>query len=251
MGETRLEVGFTPPANSGINGLADLRPGDLCFMKIGGFVPGVVPVGLGQLMLNERVRIGRLSFDHVLIVTEAAGQDYWTDADGEEHLTPPLGVQAMPDGAEEIELTAERHWTDETVYCRLVEDWPGQALDAANIARAMVAAGVDYSFASYLMLALWRFGLKTPRLEKWINRRRSGMLELPRWSSGPPLGTPAHRGGQLPAEAICSVLADQAWTLAGKRVMVGVPRQVVTPGALAVQLWQRRGVVWGGAGILG
>jgi hypothetical protein len=40
----------------------------------------------------------------------------------------------------------------------------------------------------------------------------------------------------LPAEAICSVLVDQAWSLAGKRVMEGVKRQCVTPGALAMRL---------------
>lgn len=260
MGETAL---VPPPAAVQINGLEDLRPGDLCFTKIGGFVPGVVPVGLGMLMLGERVRIGRLRFDHVLIVAEAARPlpgppapedgPTFTGRDGQLY-TCPRGVQAMPDGAEEIALTPERHWGPQVAYCRLPEDWPGQAADAAAIARLMVAAGVDYSFGSYAMLAAWKWGLKTPRLEARINRRLPEPVKLPRWSSGPQVATRGGayvRGGRLPAEAICSVLVDQAWTLAGKRVMRGVKPQVVTPGALGVQLFARAGVLWGGAGILG
>jgi hypothetical protein len=53
----------------------------------------------------------------------------------------------------------------------------------------------------------------------------------------------------LPCEAICSVLADQAWTLAGHRVMQGVAHQAVTPGAMAGQLWCRSGTTWGGKGL--
>jgi hypothetical protein len=229
-----------------IASLRDVRPGDLCFTKIGGFVPGVVPVAVGMLAIGERVRIGRLSFDHVLIATGEA-----------EDGRPPLGVQAMPDGAEEIELTEAKHWNDHTVWCRLPEDWPGQARDAAEIARLMARLGVEYSFASYAMLAAWSRGWKTPRLEAHIDRRQAGRVELRHWSNGPevgatrPDGTLIKRGGQLPAEAICSVLVDQAWTLAGARVMHGVPQQVVTPGALGMQLWRRQGVIWGGPTVLG
>ena len=100
-------------------------------------------------------------------------------------------------------------------------------------------------------LAAWARGLKTPRLAAHIDRRLPGAIELPRWSNGPALGSGAVRGGYLPAEAICSVLVDQAWTLAGKRVMRGVPAQVVTPGALGMQLWRRAGVIWGGPTVLG
>lgn len=49
---------------------------------------------------------------------------------------------------------------------------------------------------------------------------------------------------RLPCEAICSVLADQSWSLAGQRVMDGVARQAVTPGAMAGQLWRRPGATW-------
>jgi hypothetical protein len=216
-----------------ISSLRDVRPGDLCFTRIGGLVPGVFPVAAGMLACGERVRIGRLRFDHVIIVTEAAAPDH----------PAPCGVQAMPGGAERVELTEAKHWNAWTAYARLPESYPDQAIDAAFVAHAMALAGVPYSFASYAALALWRYGIATPKLEAWINRR-----------TGPdPLTLPTGRraSAPLPAEAICSVLADQAWSLAGKRVIEGVSPQAVTPGKLGMQLWRRPGVIWGGPGILG
>jgi hypothetical protein len=56
---------------------------------------------------------------------------------------------------------------------------------------------------------------------------------------------------RLPAEAICSVAGDQAWSLAGKRVVEGVAPQAVTPGRLVLSLWRRRGAIWGGPGVAG
>jgi hypothetical protein len=238
MGETTK-----PPT---ITGLADLRPGDLLFTNIGGLVPGVFPVGLGQLVLGERVRIGRLTFDHVGVVTDAATA--WPEGvpRPDSGLRPkgPMLVQAMPRGAERIEMTAGRHWTDRCAYARIPEDYPEQALDVAAIARAMAVGDVPYSFGSYVLLAAWRYGLKAKALEARIDRRRPAQpLLMP--------STGEWRHLRLPAEAICSVLADQAWTLAGKRVVEGVAAQCVTPGKLAMQLWRRPGVIWGGPGILG
>lgn len=221
----------------------DLRPGDLIFTDISEPLAASILVKLGQLMLGERVRIGRRSFDHVLIVTRAG------DWDGMGSL--PLAVQAMPRGAEEIELTEAKHWGPKVSVCRLPEDWPGQALDAANIAREMARVGTPYSFASYLMLALWRWGVRPAWLAARINRRRREPLRLERWSGGPELGSGKTRGGHLPVEAICSALVDACWTLAGHEVCVGTRPQVVTPGMLAMQLWRRTGSIWGGEGILG
>jgi hypothetical protein len=165
----------------------------------------------------------------------------------------PRAVQAMPRGAEEITLTPDKHWTDGAVWFRLQEDYPGQAEDAVAIARLFVSEKVPYSFLSYLALAAWSRGLKAERLERWIDRR-----DLPArfidWPSGkrdmfttsrPSMGEVA-----LPAEAICSVLVDQAWSLAGKRVVTGVSRQCVTPGKMAIQLNSRPGVIRGGPGFL-
>lgn len=226
-----------------ITSLDDVRPGDLCFTRIGGLVPGVFPVAAGMLALGERVRIGRVRFDHVIVVTES----------GAERGSPwPLGVQAMPSGAEEICLTPARHWNAWTVYARPPEDWPGQAADAAAIARLMAEARVPYSFGSYAMLAAWRYGLEAEWLARRIDRR-GAVVKLPRWSNGPDQLPPGRtRGGRLPREAICSVLADQAWTLAGKQVMPhGTRPQIVTPGGLGMRLWRDPRVVWGGESLLG
>jgi hypothetical protein len=257
-----------------IDGLAALRPGDLMFGPIGGLAG--LGVGLGQLALREGVRVGRLSVRHVGVVVEAsrhlppgAAQDtvtreWYPDGaptgglvDGRAYVEYPTGVytrpklaQAMPGGAEVIEMTDASHWTDRHAYVRLPEDYPGQAEDAAAIARLMEAEGVGYSWSSYAALAAWRWGIKTPRLERWIGRRRAPLSVRNGWGRA---GWDRSAGAdtvQLPCEAICSVFADQAWSLAGKRVMHGTVPQVVTPGAMAMQLWRRPDVVWGGPGLL-
>lgn len=209
--------------------LAYLRPGDIGFGPIKG-AAGLL-VNAGQLLLGEGFRVGSLDVRHVFVVTGKAS---------------PAGaqiVEAMPSGARSNIVWADR-WTPEYAYVRLPEDYPGQASDAAAIAQAMI--GTPYSFASYAALAAWRFGLSTPRLEKWIGRRRPA-------NEGPMIPTvPTYALGfkdsgkrvALPAEAICSVLADQAWSLAGKRVMEGVPHQCVTPGALASRLLRMRDTEW-------
>lgn len=217
---------------TGISSLADLRPGDIMFGPIGGAVG--LGVGLGQLALGEGFHVGKLSIRHVGIVVAPGG-----DQPGE--FCPRL-VQAMPHGAEEINMRPETHWTPEHAYVRLPEDYPGQAADAAAIARLMVAEGVAYSFASYAALVAWRWGLKADRLAKWIERRRPPVpFDFPYWENDADDSTV-----QLPVEAICSVLVDQAWSLAGKRVMQNVAHQAVTPGAMAGQLLTRTGAIWGG-----
>lgn len=191
-----------------INSLNDLRPGDLMFGPIGGIVPGWLPVGIGQAILGEGFTVGPVRIRHVGVVVEAGRL-----------------VQAMPGGAEEIELTA-KHWTPEYAYVR--PPYAGlRAPRTAAVARMFVAKRVPYSFLSYAALAAWRWGMSTPKLEAWINRR--------------------DKDG-YPREAICSVLADQAMTMAGFQVMTGVKRQCVTPGALAARFWFHcPGAVWGGA----
>ncbi len=221
-----------------IRSLRDVRPGDLCFTDIGGFIPGVLPVKAGMLLCGERVRIGRLSVDHVIVVTEAS------DPHGGLDHVAPRGVQAMPRGAEFVDLTAERHWNERTAFVRIPETYPGQGLDVARIAQEFVAAEVEYSFGSYAALAAWSRGLDTPRLEAWIDRRQPPRrVELP--------GRGYAINVRLPVEAICSVVGDQCWSATGARVVDGVAKQAVTPGKLAMSLWRRPGAIWGGPGILG
>lgn len=219
--------------------LSDLRPGDIGFGPIKG-AAGML-VNAGQLLLGEGFRVGDLDIRHVFVVTEAGKGRLGDGKHVHVELSKipeygPYAVEAMPNGAREAGISSR--WTPEYAYVRLPEDYPGQASDAAAIARAMI--GTPYSFASYAALAAWRFGLSTPRLEKWIGRRReySGPAQLPS-------GAIMSGSGRLPAEAICSVLADQAWTLAGKKVFTDQrPHQCVTPGALARRLLWMPGAEW-------
>src|ERR1041384_5243441 len=135
---------------SSINRLEDVRPGDIMLGPIGGLVG--LGVGLGQLALGEGFRLGRLSIRHVGIVTRASETQGPSEAWPTGIITKPYLVQAMPGGAEEVGMMVETHWTPRHAYVRLLEDYPGQAEDAAAIARAMVRKGVDYSPASYLAL---------------------------------------------------------------------------------------------------
>lgn len=200
--------------------ISDLRPGDLGFGPVGGWFQA--PDVIGQFILGEGFAVGDVQVGHVFVVTG-----------------PVTAVEAMPGGA--IEVSIPERWTSRFAYVRLPEDYPGQAIDAAAIARAMI--GTPYSFASYVALAAWRFGLKTKRLESWIDRRREPIeMELRSQDESP---TPMARDIRLPAEAICSVLADQAWALTGKQVMpAGTPHQCVTPGALAKALLEMDGAKW-------
>lgn len=215
--------------------LADLRPGDIGLTTMAGIVPGLFPVRLGEMLCKESFQVGTMSADHALICVEAS---YGYDHPGDHGVAPARAVQAMPHGAEEIALTPAKHWNTGVVWFRMQEDYPWQAEDAAAIARLFAVEQVPYSFLSYLALAAWSRGLKAERLERWIGRRRPAPCL--------PIGSEpgqARTMFSLPREAICSVLVDQAWSLAGKRVMVGAAHQAVTPGALAIRLMAMDGTV--------
>lgn len=212
--------------------LADVRPGDICLTTMGGIIPGWLPVRIGQWLCKQTFRIGPFTADHVLVCVEAQSTEHAIMREG---VATVLGraVQAMPRGAEEIALTPAKHWGARAVWFRLAEDYPGQAQDAAAIARLFVTEKVPYSFLSYPAIAAWSRGLKVEWLERWIGRRRGPI---------PFDGAGTHRDNgtdgfvALPQEAICSVLADQAWTLAGKHIMQVTAHQAVTPGALGMRL---------------
>lgn len=214
--------------------ITDLRPGDIGFGPIRGGA-GLL-VSAGQLMLGEGFRVGQLDIRHVFVVTSSA---QITQLSAPDLHIGASAVEAEPGGAQSV-IFAENRWTSAYAYARLPEDYPGQATDAAAIARAMI--GTPYSFASYAALAAWRLGWKTPRLERWIDRRKPA-VDMP--TAQPVLAArnePIEVA--LPCEAICSVLADQAWSLTGKKIMEGVAHQCVTPGALAGRLLTMDGVEW-------
>jgi hypothetical protein len=219
-----------------ITHLRDVRVGDIFLGPIGGLVGA--GVGIGEFIVDGGFRVGHVDVRHAGIVVTAHPGTRYTD----EH---PYGImdtfelaQAMPRGSEITTMTYDKHWTDRCLYARLPEDYPGQAEDAAEVARRMVAAGVAYSFASYPALALHRWTGGWPSLDRWIDRRRAGTRNSGgSWTN------------DFPVEAICSVFVDQAWTLAGKTVMSGVKPQTATPSLLAKALLQTDGVVLGWPGL--
>lgn len=218
-----------------ISTIRDLRPGDIGLGPIGGLAG--IGVGLGQLALGEPWSIPaaegdteRIKIRHACIVTRAA-QPGPPSPTGYSH---PAYVEAMPGGARQTQ--ADR-WTADWAWVRLAEDYPGQAEDAAAVAMQMALKDVPYSITSYRHLARWRLGLDTARTLAWINRRQDPIS----WFM--PSGRMMDAG--LPAEAICSVLVDQAWTLTGKKIMIGVPHQCVTPAGLAHRLrYETPSAVW-------
>jgi len=153
--------------------LTEVRPGDIMFGPIGGLIPGVFPVGIGQLALKAATR-ETWGFRHVAVVVSA---------------NPPRIVQAMPSGAEEIEVGPE-HFTNDYLYVRpAYNDMPGewnQAKLTAKAARRYV--GTPYSFLDYAAILGLHLGVKDGRVRRYV--RASGHM-------------------------ICSQLADQALTDAG------------------------------------
>lgn len=224
-----------------LTSLGELRRGDLMFTNISKPLIASLIVKGGQLAMRERVRLGTLSIDHVGVVVEPAVPGLVPL--GAEGLTVPnargpLLVQAMPHGAETIELTPERYLSSSVAYSRPTEDYPGQADDAAFMARLFAELKIHYSPLSYVYLAEYRFagrhgrGAAQAHLAKIINRR------VP---YGKPLVLPSGRtfdDYEVPEQMICSELGDEAWAATGKQVMPpGTPEQVVTPGALALRSW--------------
>jgi hypothetical protein len=205
-----------------INSLDDVRPGD--FMICGqNTAPNRVLVYAGQILMRDHFRIGRFVAGHAAIITPGGKL-----------------VEAMPKGARERDLR-ETDWSPSHAYFRLLEDYPGQALDAAFAAREMI--DTPYAFVSYVYIGAHLAGFQSEWLEHRIDRRHDEWSRFT-FPSGK-LATAA-----LPLEAICSVLAEQAWTLTGKKVIHGTKPQVVTPGMLTNHLWNGRGTIRGGAGIL-
>jgi hypothetical protein len=226
-----------------ITKIQDLREGDLYLGPISGWFGPLI--SLGELIVDGGFHVGPLDVRHVGIVTKAQPGTRFDEPGYPSGVTDTFELtQAMPGGAETVTMTYDQHWTSKVAYVRIPEDYPGQAKDAAAIARLMVEHNVAYSPASYAALAAWHWGMHPKKLEAWIGRRQPE-----------PITIPSHLAGgsdlivDLPVEAICSVLADQAWTLTGKSVVPDVAEQAVTPSTLATALLSMDGVVWGWPGV--
>lgn len=172
--------------------LADLRPGDIMFGRIENslpsflpkalrFMPGTLPVALGQRLLAATSEEEK-HIHHVGVVVEAeVAPPYYSR---------PRLVQAMPGGAEEIELRHEKHWN--TNYCFVRPAYLNSAVSAAWVAReAQKYVGTPYSLLDYLAIAGLHAGVRNGPVRRYVRTSK---------------------------HMICSQLADQAMADAGFHV---------------------------------
>lgn len=195
----------------------DLRAGDLMFAN------HVQPKSADILILTGQVFLGQPRYPHHVGVIVEAARAGLVPLRGSALSAPmvnPRMVQAMPSGAEEVELD-DRYWTSDYVYVRpryaalgvgsISTPGSSMAEDVARAARRYV--DVPYSFLDYGALAVQRV-------------RNRGYVR-------PEDRTALERYVATSKHMICSQLADQALTDAGFHVFDdGRLPQDVTPGGL-------------------
>lgn len=204
-----------------------LRAGDLMFGPIGGVVPGVFPVGAGQIMVAPwKTRLTWRTWwriRHAATVTQSANWDM---------KTPPMIAQAMPSGFEEVPLGSHR-WTSDYVFVRPPYA-PGQAEAVAEHGLQMAMRKVPYGSEDFAAIAAHRAHLPVPHLDEFIAR--------------------VDEDG-YPLRSICSQAVDAQLTLAGfhpftdgrlpqdvvpaelyLRLITTVGSTVIRPGSKAVQI---------------
>jgi hypothetical protein len=204
--------------------LADLRPGDVIFPTITGYAGALV--GAGQVILGDATK-AEWRVRHVAMVTQAEQQatilgNAEQMRSAARWLKGPKIVQAMPHGAEEIELTEESFasgfpilrpgYLEPSSLLKLPYRQAEWGFHAAQAAQKYI--DVPYSFLDYAAIA----GRHVLALE-------------------PTQRTPFDRYVTSTGHMICSQLVDQALTDAGYHVFDdGHIPQDVTPAALHRQL---------------
>lgn len=160
-----------------MSSLADLRPGDIAIGPIHGFTGAFVGAAQLALATVEPGLIWRqgpgewFRKRHAGVITGTADPRVTTM------------VQAMPGGAEEIELRPETHWTEEWTYIRprYAEGKPfeiglenrSQGFKVARAAQGYV--GTPYDFLTYAAIPPYRAGVRGRRIEHIISGRDTMM----------------------------------------------------------------------------
>lgn len=130
------------------------------------FARKVRPWSADLLILAGQTALGQPGYPHhVAVVTQTADSDPMYD----EPRGPKI-VQAMPSGAEEIEIGQE-HWTSDYTYLRPryeydVNEWSTQGRKVAAAARSYI--GTPYSFADYAAIAGWRYKLRIHPIHDYV-----------------------------------------------------------------------------------
>lgn len=195
----------------------ELRNGDIVVTGMAGFVPGIVPVGVGQGALFLTRRWWRMArswrswwhFRHVAMVVN----------DGRSLC------QAMPGGVEVIDFPEHLLAEPGTVFIRpdyapgahVGGVWTGHSQADFTAVAAKSYEGTPYGFLTYVKLAASI--LRMPLTEAWLRRRISTRRDM-----------------------ICSQHVDQALADAGYHVFGdGRLPQDVVPAELATALLARNG----------
>jgi hypothetical protein len=165
-----------------MSGIEVVRPGDI------GFAMHVRPKGADLLILAGQMALGEPGYPHHVFPVTAA--------------SPPKCVEAMPNGAREVDI--DGRWGADYVYLRPAYVDVLQAREIAQAARLYI--DVPYSFADYAAIAGVHFGISNGLIRRYVTTSK---------------------------HMICSQLADQALCDAGFHVFDdGRLPQDVTPGAL-------------------
>lgn len=185
-------------------GIEMLRPGDVGFTNIGGAAGALI--WAGQNIVDATTK-EESRFKHVLVVVSAAGTD-------RPYRDPARIVQAMPSGAECIEIGQE-HWTSDFVYIRPRYSPHGMEMAERVAEKAMNYVGTPYSFLDYVAIAGLHAGVQNGPVRRYVTTSK---------------------------HMICSQLADQSMSDAGWHVFDdGRLPQDVTPAALYRQMMRMPG----------
>lgn len=158
--------------------MSELKPGDIMFGDIGGFIPGVFPVAVGQLLLSTKK-------------DRSSVKDWWHTRHAA--VVGPNGdtiIQAMPHGVEEVPLS-DAFMVDPHKYLRFPDENFG--LEIALAAQRYL--GIGYSFLDYYALFAAKLDNDGYDKRNWVEKRVTDSGHM-----------------------ICSQHVDQSITDAGQKV---------------------------------
>jgi hypothetical protein len=187
----------------------ELPPGTVMFGPIGGIVPGLFPVALGQLLTAPRKELSTWrkwwKKRHCAIVDQD-DNGTWI-------------IQAMPRGAERVPL-AERHWTRDYVYIHPAYG-EGQGQAVADAARGYL--GTPYNFLTYGRIGAGIFHLPVTQavLRRWISSRDDMMCSQLVDQAQADADWHNFDDGRLPQDVVPAELYRALLTLPGRHMIPG------------------------------
>jgi uncharacterized protein YycO len=188
--------------------LALLRAGDIMFAR------HVRPLAADLLILAGQLTLGQPGYPHhVAVVTQAYGQNPMRP------LSAPRIVQAMPSGAEEIEIGAE-HWTKDYVYIRPAYDAHAeQHLEVAEDARHYI--GTPYSFADYVAIEGVHLGIANGPVRRYVTSSKHMICSQLADQALSDAGWHVFDDGRLPQDVTPAALGEKMMTMPGQHLIPG------------------------------